>query len=139
MTSHRERILAEIELVEETLRLLNLTMKRPVMEPPEWMAAAGFVFNTYNGIENILKNALREKGVRSFPSSTTSHRDLVDMAFDHGIIDQNLRDDIDEYRAFRHFFSHGYGVLIEPDKLMPLLNRLPSVWNRFRQAVLASI
>ena len=139
MTTHRDRILAEIELVEETLRLLNQTMRRPILEKPEWMAAAGFVFNVFTGIENILKNALRARGVTSPPVSMTSHRDLIDLALDQGIVDMPLHDDIDEYRAFRHFFSHGYGALIDSRRLKPLIDRLPEVWERFRQAVMAQL
>lgn len=139
MNQYRERIQAECELVEATLSLLAQTMRRPVLEKPDWMAAAGFVFNAYTGIENILRSALRGQGIAALPSSPTSHRDLIDMARDRGVIDGDLSAEIDDYRAFRHFFSHGYGVTIDPDQLLPLIDQLPAVWSRFQESVLDSL
>nr|QNO52077.1 hypothetical protein IPGHNFGK_00033 [Methanosarcinales archaeon ANME-1 ERB6] len=47
------------------------------------------------------------------------------------IISLELSKRLDEYRAFRHFSIHGYGVLLDKEKLMPLAGNLPDLWKDF--------
>ena len=132
MADLREKVLAEAALVEETLSTLRQTLARPRMERPEWMAVGGFIFNVYTGMENMLKNVCRARGVQLPSASPSSHLDLLDAALANGVVGARMRDDLDEYRAFRHFFAHGYGVVLDPEQLGPLAEKLPAVWRRFR-------
>lgn len=136
MADHQSRILAECELLDQTLSLVQATLARPRMEKPEWMAVAGFLFNFYTGVENLLKNACLARGLKVPEDSATSHRDLLDTALDHEILDPDLRERLDEYRAFRHFFAHGYGVMLDPKQLRPLAEALPSLWQHLRRRIL---
>jgi HepT-like protein len=133
MSSYRDRILAEAALVEGTLALLRETLARETLERPEWMAAAGFLFNMYNGIENILRNGLLLCDVTPPKDSATSHRDLLEAACKHGVVSQALRIRLDEFRAFRHFFAHGYGVLLDPKQLTPLAEKAGMLWADLQQ------
>jgi uncharacterized protein YutE (UPF0331/DUF86 family) len=49
----------------------------------------------------------------------------------HGIISENMYSELKRYLGFRHFFVHGYGTMIIEEKLIPLAERLPSVWSKF--------
>lgn len=110
------------------LRQAQIRRDRTVVE----LAAIGtFLHNTYNGMENLLKRALRYVGT-PLPQSASSHKDLLDLAVDQHIITQSLSRDLDAYRGFRHFFVHGYGVLLSEAQLMPLAEQLPRVWERFK-------
>jgi len=42
---------------------------------------------------------------------------------------------LDEYRAFRQFFVHGYGIMIDKEKLTPLAENLPDLWSDFESKV----
>jgi len=99
------------------------------------MAVAGFMCNTYNGVENILKNLLRMRGMDAPSASPSSHKDLLDQAVETGVLSEDIREDLDEFRAFRHVFVHGYGLMLKPDQLEPLAARLPEVWTRLRRHV----
>ena len=81
-------------------------------------------------MENLLKRVLKHFQV-PLPDSATSHKDLLDLAVEHRIISQGLSEALDEYRAFRHFFVHGYGIALQEAPLHPLAQNLPDVWNRF--------
>ena len=50
---------------------------------------------------------------------------------EHEIISSGLSRRLDEYRAFRHFFVHGYGIMLDKEKLMPLAENLPDLWKDF--------
>jgi len=124
-------IAAEEEHIIGTLLALEQAQSRQERTVVELAAIATFLHNTYNGMENLLKRALRYASV-SLPQSASSHKDLLDLAVDRHIITQGLSEDLDAYRGFRHFFVHGYGVMLNEAQLMPLAECLPAVWERFK-------
>ena len=121
---------AEKEYILDTFRALNEALQRKEKTVVELAAISTFLQNTYNGIENILKRVLKFKGM-SMPASGSWHKDLLDLAVNNQIISLELSKRLDEYRAFRHFFVHGYGVLLDKEKLMPLAESLPYLWKDF--------
>jgi len=121
---------AEKEYILDTLRALNEALQRKEKTAVELAAISTFLQNTYNGIENILKRILKFKGI-SIPVSESWHKGLIDLSVDNQIISLELSNRLDEYRAFRHFSIHGYGVLLDKEKLMPLATNLPDLWKDF--------
>ena len=121
---------AERELVLETLGALKEALGRRRRTVVELAAIATFLQNAYNGMENILKRILKHKGITVSPSESW-HKDLLKISVDNEIISRELSERLDEYRAFRHFFVHGYGVMLEEEKLMPLAKDLPNLWKDF--------
>ena len=121
---------AEKEYVLDTFRALNEALQRKEKTVVELAAISTFLQNTYNGIENILKRVLKFKGI-SIPVSASWHKDLLDLSVNNQIISLELSKRLDEYRAFRHFFIHGYGVLLDKERLMPLAESLPDLWKDF--------
>ena len=121
---------AEKEYVLDTFRALNEALQRKEKTVVELAAISTFLQNTYNGIENILKRLLKFKGI-SMPVSGSWHKDLLDLAVNNQIISLELSKRLDEYRAFRHFSIHGYGVLLDKEKLMPIAESLPYLWKDF--------
>jgi len=121
---------AEKEYILDTFRALNEALQRKEKTVVELAAISTFLQNTYNGMENILKRVLKFKRV-SIPVSASWHKDLLDLAVNNQIISLELSKKLDEYRAFRHFFIHGYGVLLDKERLMPLADSLPDLWKDF--------
>lgn len=121
---------AEKEYILDTLRALNEALQRKEKTVVELAAISTFLQNTYNGIENILKRGLKFKGI-SIPVSESWHKDLLDISVDNQIISLELSKRLDEYRAFRHFFVHGYGIMLDKEKLMPLAENLQNLWKDF--------
>ncbi len=136
MASHGEKVAAELALLDQTLDVLEETLRRASMELPEWMAVAGFLHNIYSGIESILKLSARGASVELPAQSASSHRDLLDATERAGIISSALRERLDEYRAFRHFFVHGYGVFLDPKQLRPLAESMGPLLADFRTEIL---
>ncbi len=125
-----QEIAAEKEHISETLRALQKALERKEKTIIELAAVATFLQNTYNGMENILKRILKFKGV-AIPRSKTYHKDLLDLSVDNKIISFELSKKFDEYRAFRHFSVHGYGIMLDRERLIPLAKNLSSVWKKF--------
>ncbi|MDZ7291684.1 MAG: hypothetical protein ONB44_17595 [candidate division KSB1 bacterium] len=131
-------IAAEKERIESTLQALEKVLRRKRRTFVELAAIATCLHNSYSGMENLLKRVLKHLKV-SLPDSTTSHKDLLALAVEQEIISQELLESLDEYRAFRHFFVHGYGILLQEAPLQPLAQSLPAVWNRFESELDAFI
>ncbi|MCK4294370.1 MAG: DUF86 domain-containing protein [Planctomycetes bacterium] len=134
MVDLTRKIAAEKENVEKALDNLKDAMGRKERSTVELAAIATFLHNIYNGIENILKQALKAKGAE-IPKSETSHKDLLDLSVSNGIIPEKLSDQLYEYLTFRHFFVHAYGFMLEEMHLEDLANNIPDVWLKFLSAI----
>ncbi|MFW9990034.1 MAG: hypothetical protein ACFFC3_15410 [Candidatus Odinarchaeota archaeon] len=82
-------------------------------------------------MENLIKRILKFEDI-SVPSSESWHKDLLDLSVNNNIISLELSNRLDEYRAFRHFFIHGYGINLDKEKLLPLAENLPLLWKDFK-------
>ena len=124
------QVLAERESVELTLGHLKDAMARKTKSAVELAAAGAFLHSIYSGIENILKHLLSAKDVE-IPKSDTWHKDLLNLSVSMGIISSGLCDKLYEYLAFRHFFVHTYGFMLEEAHLRDLANDVPETWTQF--------
>jgi len=134
MVDLTRKIAAEKENVEKALDNLKDAMGRKKKSTIELAAIATFLHNIYNGIENILKQVLKAKGVE-VPKSETSHKDLLELSVSTGIISSKLSDQLYEYLTFRHFFIHSYGFMLEHTHLQDLSENILDVWLQFMAAV----
>lgn len=121
---------AEKEFIVTTLDALDEAMGREDITIIELTAMASFVQNIYSGIENLLKRVMKDRGI-PVPHSISSHKDMLIVARNKNLISEEVYIELDVYRAFRHFYVHGYGVMLNSNKLMPLAENIRDVWIRF--------
>jgi uncharacterized protein YutE (UPF0331/DUF86 family) len=125
-----EELEAEKEKIIATIDELQKILQTKRKEFVELAAIATCLLNFYNGIENLFKRTLNYIKI-PLPTSETFHRDLLDLTVKHNLISQELSVQLDEYRAFRHFFVHGYGILLKEAPLQTLAQDIFSVWQEF--------
>jgi uncharacterized protein YutE (UPF0331/DUF86 family) len=128
------QILAEKESVEIASKNLKIAMDREEKSVVELAAIATFLHNIYNGIENILKQVLLERGIE-VTQSDSWHKDLLNLSASMGIISEKLSDELYAYLTFRHFFVHAYGFMLDEDQLEDLAVNIPDVWAEFLSAI----
>lgn len=126
----REKICAETQNVEEALRNLKEAEERVEKSIVELAATATFIHNIYNGIENILIQILKAQNIK-IPRTETWHKDLLNVAASKGIIAEEMSNELYDYLAFRHFFVHAYGFMLDETKIEPLAINISDVWTRF--------
>lgn len=86
------------------------------------------------GIENILRRILEFKGVK-IEKSESYHRELLLKSTDHGVIPEETRDTLKEFMAFRHRVVHGYGYMLEPEKMQLLIDNAETAAGKFFSAL----
>lgn len=133
-----EELGIEQQLVSDTLAGLKEVLSRGSLSAIERAAIATFILNVYNGMENMLKRVFKHHGF-PLPDSQTWHKDLLVASHERGIITRELLETLDEYRAFRHFFAHGYGILLGERKLLPLAEGFHLVWEEFLRELSAYV
>lgn len=134
MAELAKQIFAEKENVEKALYNLEETLRRKEKTVIELAAIATFLHNIYNGIENILKQVLKAKGIK-VAKTETWHKDLLDASVSNGIIGEELSDKLYEYLTFRHFFIHAYGFMLEEAPLERLSDNIPNIWSYFLTSI----
>ncbi len=125
-----EEIAIEKEHINETIEVLQEASNRSEKTVVELTAIGASLHHCYTGIENILKRILKHQNI-TIPESSSSHKDLIDIAIQQGILSKELSDKLDQYRGFRHFFVHAYGILLKEEEFRPLTEELPKVWKQF--------
>ena len=132
MTSLRERVEAEFENIERALA--ELPEKRPFSELSilELAGVSTLLHNFYNGIENILKHVVQDKGL-DIPDGASWHRDLVNLAARERLITDATAETFKPYLAFRHFFVHAYAIDLQAERLEPLSEKARSVFDSLKK------
>lgn len=114
-------------------------------EPPNWVelyAIAGMLHEFYNGVERLLERLVLSQG-EPLPKGTFWHADLLIQAATPqegqrpALLDAPLRDRLEEYRRFRHFFRHAYGYTLEWARLRWLAESLGETLERLQGQVRA--
>lgn len=134
MDSLPKQILAEKANVDAAIGNLENAMAREVKTVIELAAIGAFLHNIYNGIENILKQTLKQKNIQ-FARTENWHKERLNLSVFHGIVTESLSDELYEYLTFRHFFVHAYGFMLEEAPLEALASNIPEIWSRFLSQV----
>lgn len=129
-----QEISIEKEFIGETLVVLQEALHRPEKGVIEFSAIGACLHHCYTGMENIVKRIVKFRQV-PLPTSASSHKDLLDVAIQQGVISAELSERLDAYRGFRHFFVHAYGVRLREEELSPLAEALPEIWGQLEQEI----
>lgn len=138
-----QEIAVELEAMQTTVGEL-LALQRDVAdrEPTvrEKTAAAAFLAQFYNGIENILKRISRYHKV-PLPTGETWHIDLFRRFRQPAypglppLFDDPLALALSPYRRFRHVAFHGYGFQLDWSRMVEGVTNVQSVLVQVREAL----
>ena len=134
MADIHQRVEAEFENIEKLLSELPAGSSYSQLSVLERAGLATVIHNFYNGIENVLKQIIRHRGIE-LPSGPSWHRDLVNLASNSGIISKTTAEEFRRYLAFRHFFSHAYSFELNGNQIEPLVRDAREIFKRFRDDI----
>ena len=117
---------AEFEQIEKILAELPSSCSN--LSVLEQAGVAALLHNFYNGIENILKQAVQARCMK-LPHGESWHRDLIRLAGSAAVISNKTAEELKKYVAFRHFFSHAYALELYPEKIEPLVQNAGRIFQ----------
>jgi len=136
----REEIAVELEALEATVNELMALQQDVVGREPtvrEKTAAAAFLAQFYNGVENILKRISSYYDV-SLPTGETWHIDLFKRFCTPtypplpALFDESLAVALSPYRRFRHVAFHSYGFDLDWSRMGEGVARVQDVFLQIK-------
>ncbi len=132
----RQQIENEMGNVEHAVAHIERSMAGALQHPADqdiYVASAALnLQNVYTGIERIFQ-LIAERIEQSVPAGERWHTALLtQMSLElpglrPAVVRTTTRDDLDDYRSFRHRIRHVYTYHIDPEKVAALVDRLPDV------------
>ena len=134
MANLKDKIEAEFEQIEQLIKEFPSCSQLPRLSILELAGVSTLLHNFYNGIENILKQILKDRRL-PLPTGDSWHKELLKTAVQEQIISLSLRDILGEYLAFRHFFIHAYALDLHPAKMEPLVEQCENIYLLFKKEI----
>lgn len=144
-----KRLVAEVNedlrvverIKEKATALLKAVNTRTGPVPDDdLMAMAGYLHHFYTGIETVFDRISRQ--IDGGPEKGADwHRDLLrSMAVELAglrppVISPGLRDELDEYRRFRHLFRHAYASELRWSKMSHLAENMADILDLLKKRV----
>jgi 3'-phosphoadenosine 5'-phosphosulfate sulfotransferase (PAPS reductase)/FAD synthetase len=148
----RESLLETVAQLDRLLEALDITVREAEAKakdfartPPTAFDLRGLgslVHDFYTAIEDVFELIAGDIN-GSLPETLQWHKQLLNrMTLEvpevrPPVISKGLARTLDEYLRFRHVFRNVYGYMLDWERLRPLLNRIPAVYNRFREEISA--
>jgi hypothetical protein len=98
---------------------------------------AGRIEAEFEAIENAL-NALPQGDVLKLsPLELAGVAALIHNFYNgvENILSRTLIEDLKQYLAFRHYFSHGYALDLSPERIQPLIDHIVNVYGQFKSEI----
>ena len=121
--AERDNILRTIDMIED------LTAKEE-FSTYETIALGKLLQYVYTGLERILRSGLEQQGFK-IPKTESWHKELLLAAHQKSIISQDQFDALRKLLVFRHMQIHGYGYMLDEQRLRDLAGPVPEVCKDF--------
>ena len=131
MANLRDKIDIDVENIARVFSEMPNCESLHQLSTLELAGVATLLHNFYNGIENIIKRILIDKGL-VIPQGSSWHKELLNLAETEGIISNHLKVQLGEFLAFRHFFSHAYAIDLYAERIEPLVKMASQLFEAFR-------
>ena len=134
------RILEELKEISITAKRAESTWEKAVDNNDDlyFDSVALNLHSFYSGIEKIFKIIAKEIDM-SLPENPNWHEELlIQMSLNvHNVrppvISNKLRDDLQDYRGFRHLIRNIYTYNVNPEKIKPLIEKLPLLLKNIKK------
>ncbi len=115
-------IRTEIGNMETALSLLEELLGENEWSARERITVGALLQSVYGGLERLFRCLLAARGVGG-PKGEKWHKELLQQALERHLVPESTRDPLRDMLLFRHMHVHGYGHMLEEDRLRTLANQ----------------
>lgn len=130
MSAETDYLRAERQNVLHTLDLIEDLLGKPTRGQYETIALGKLLQDLYSGMERILRMLLEQRGVR-VEKTESWHKNLLLAAKKESLVDQHQFEVLSELLLFRHVQVHGYGFMLEDERLATIGRSVMAVCRDF--------
>jgi len=134
MSAEADYINAERRNILKTVELIEALLAKDSLAVYETIALGKLLQDVYTGIERILRNMLQTLGVE-VKKGETWHKDLLLAASRNSLVSQNQFRTFRDLLLFRHLQIHGYGYMLDKDRLRELARPVPELCRDFLASI----
>jgi uncharacterized protein YutE (UPF0331/DUF86 family) len=125
--AERDNILRTVDMIEDLTAQKDLSTY-------ETIALGKLLQDVYTGIERILRSKLEHQGSK-IPKTESWHKEILLTARKDSIISENQFDALRKLLVFRHMQIHGYGYMLDEQRLRELAGPVPEVCRNFLSSI----
>jgi len=136
------RIKNEIIEIEETIKRAQKAWKLIKEEDSLYIDSVALnLHNFYSSLERIFSLIAKEIDGKIIETPDWHKELLLQMSIEipyvrPAIISKELREKLENYRAFRHVVRNIYAYKLKPEKIKDLITNLPIIWEETKKYLL---
>ena len=132
MSAEADYLRAERDNVLQTLRLVDDLVGKQSRSQYETIALGKLLQDVYTGIERILRTQLHDRQV-DLAKSENWHKELLMAARNQSVVTEEEFDAFRKLLLFRHVQVHGYGFMLEEQRLIEIGQSVAGICRAFLQ------
>jgi hypothetical protein len=135
MNAENNYISAEGQNITQTVELIEGLLKKSDLSRYEIIALGKLLQDVYTGIERILRAMLEQKGVR-IKKTENWHKELLLAGKERLLLSKEQFEGFRGLLVFRHMEIHGYGFMLDEQRLRQLAGPVPTLCRNFLKQML---
>ena len=134
MSAESDYITAESENILRTTTLIQNLLEKKKITAYEVIALGKLLQDVYTGIERILRSQLEVRNIK-IKKTESWHKETLLKARDQSLVSQQQFEAFRNLLLFRHLQIHGYGYMLEEERLRALAEPIPILCRAFLQNI----
>ena len=124
----------ERKSIEQSVTMVDALLARESMSQYEVIALGTLLQNIYTGIESIVRYRLQEQGYK-IQKTENWHKELLLKAKENNHISEPQFNNLLELLLFRHLHVHGYGYMLDEERLRELARPVHALCDELLKGV----
>ena len=130
MSAESDYIHAERDNILRTIDMIEDLTAQEELSTYETIALGKLLQDVYTGVERILRSKLEQQGFK-IPKTESWHKEVLLTSQKKSIISQQQFEALRKLLVFRHMQIHGYGYMLDENRLRELAGPVPAVCRDF--------
>lgn len=130
MSAESDFIKAERDNILRTMAMIEDLLTYEELSSYETIAMGKLLQDVYTGIERILRCRLEQRGIK-VPKTESWHKDILAAAHRESLLTEKQLETFRKLLLFRHLQIHGYGYMLDEQRLRELAVAVPAVCKDF--------